>query len=144
MFDISGLFAFHDLAHSHGGSSDCGHNHGGHTTHGSHVTSPAVGADDHDHAHASSCQHTHSAACAHADVHVGVGCDEQPRRDASCNHSKNTNLSGVRASAWGLMRIACDSTTQVYLHIMADTLGSLGVAVAFASHEPLSPPALQA
>jgi len=106
--NLIGIFSFHH-GHSHGGAGH-GHAHGGSTpSTQSHGHSHASGAG-HGHSHASGANHGHShgSGASHGHSHApgqscgGAAAQAQPR---------NTNLQGV------------------FLHILADTLGSVGVII---------------
>jgi hypothetical protein len=94
----TGLFAFHDLAHSHGGSAGCDHSH-------AHVEEQAPG---HSHVHDASCAHDHGDFNSHSDGHTKVSVGEPVKKGAACNHAKNSNISGVRAVVCSSRQLECD------------------------------------
>nr|XP_039258310.1 zinc transporter 7-like isoform X1 [Styela clava] len=97
----------HGHGHSHGGHSHGGHNHGhGHDHDHGHDHSHSHGHDhDHSHAHDHSHDHGHGHGDHHGHSHGHVHHDHSPE-----------------ASQHQILH-------SVFLHIMADTLGSVGVIV---------------
>ena len=73
-----GLFAFHDLAHSHGGSTD--HHATGHD-------------EENGHAH-DAAGHQHDGDCCQLD-HGSARGAEASKKTVACNHSSNSNMAGV-------------------------------------------------
>lgn len=102
----SGLFAFHDLAHNHGGSSDCTHNHG----HGDEEEA------SHSHSHDTSCSHRDNCVPGHSDGLANANVKERMKNSPSCNHSKNTNISGVSGWCSSVMRCLMFVATGVLAH----------------------------
>ena len=109
MVNMVGIFAFHG-AHDHGHGHD--HSHGGHDDHSHH---------DHDHDHDHSHDHGHSHSHDHHHDHHTPQELETPltasaspmkgKQAASGHHHGTENMQGI------------------YLHIMADALGSLSVVL---------------
>ena len=104
--NLIGLFFFHDHhgghGHSHGGGGDHGHSHGG---------APAEACDDdshegHDHGHGGHDADDHG----HAHEHHGHSHAAPAKVEKDAGHVNHNILA-------------------IYLHILADTLGSVGVII---------------
>lgn len=111
--NLVGLVFFHDFAHGHSHGSEgggcSGHGHAaashGHGHGGASSSTPASSCSDHGHSHGDSGHgHSHGAASAAA-----VAPAPAPSAAAVAHH--NENMHGV------------------FLHVLADTLGSLGVII---------------
>ncbi|ODQ51981.1 cation efflux protein [Saitoella complicata NRRL Y-17804] len=119
--NLVGIFAFnhgHAHGHSHGGHSHGGHSHGGHSHSDSHGHGHSHNHDhSHEHSHAQD-SHSHSTTGGH-DHHHDHDChhDHAPTHNHSHaghshhGHDHNHNMQGI------------------FLHILADTMGSVGVIV---------------
>ncbi|GAB1608501.1 zinc transporter 7-B-like [Argonauta hians] len=105
LVNLVGIFAFqHGHGHAHGG--DHGHSHG-HTHSHSHGLGLEVKNDDHDdHSHSHSHSHGHNHSHNHCNSHDH---DKSPGRSSKV--SQKQIMQGV------------------FLHILADTLGSVGVII---------------
>jgi len=113
--NLVGLVFFHDFAHGHSHAGGHGHGSGGSCS-GSHAAPAAVtavGHEDHGHSHGGkecSGHHGHGASAAPADAGLAPA-HHAPQPSAAAVAHHNENMHGV------------------FLHVLADTLGSLGVIV---------------
>ncbi|KAI4244613.1 MAG: hypothetical protein LQ352_006753 [Teloschistes flavicans] len=141
----------HDHGHSHGGH-DHGHSHGGQDhghSHGSHDHSHTHGGHSHDHNHIEQAQPNHNHD--HGHDHGPVDREKLVSQDHSHKHEQVSHLapslnpspySSVPATPSKPLHShshACETTPHhhhghgnenmygIYLHIMADTLGSVAV-----------------
>ncbi|KAL8577189.1 hypothetical protein ACOMHN_047957 [Nucella lapillus] len=102
--NLVGILAFQSSlshGHSHGGLSH-GHSHGGHSHSQSHGHSHRGHSQSHGHSHGGESPHGHSQ---------GDSCQSQGHSPPQGHSHHNTNMEGV------------------FLHVVADTLGSVGVIV---------------
>jgi zinc transporter 5/7 len=143
LVNLIGVFAFAH-GHAHGGH---GHSHGGeeHTkkkkkkskhghSHGNHGHSHG----DHDHGHAHDEHHSHGHGHSHDEHHDHH--HEEEEEDHSHSHKKHKNKHSFSKSFFGKLvepfsdffhRLwhegLTDNLSGIWLHVMADTLGSVGV-----------------
>lgn len=96
-----GIFAF-SHAHTHGGMSCESHSHSDHSHPHSHSHSGGGGSHGHSHGGGSSCNH---------------------------NHGHSHSSSPSKSSSNSAMSADNDNMKGVYLHVLADTLGSVGVII---------------
>jgi zinc transporter 5/7 len=112
--NLFGMFAF-SHAHSHGGEQCGGHSGGGggHADHGHSHSNRGSSHSDHGHSHSdhghSHSDHGHSHSSKHSHAHSD--CGSAPSTELHTGTGRDENLFGV------------------YLHVLADTLGSVGVII---------------
>lgn len=112
LVNMIGIFAFqHGHGHSHGGD-DHGHSHGGH----GHSHGLGLEEDDHGHSHG---KHSHDDHGKHGHSHDDHGHSHGKKKGHG--HSHNS----AKAPQTQIMQ-------GVFLHILADTLGSVGVIISSA------------
>lgn len=101
LVNLVGIYAFqHGHGHSHGGGGSHGHSHGGSSSSSSSHGHSHGGSDSHGHSHGNGVSHGHS----HGD----------PFMDSIAANATSQNSQIMRG---------------VFLHILADTLGSVGVII---------------
>jgi len=133
--NLIGIFCFHH-GHSHGGGGDHGHSHGFGGGH-SHTESLGITADAHGHSHVSG-GHEHSHNGGHGHSHDGGhghshgGGHGHSHGGGGHGHSHGGGGHGHSHGGEGTntAKVAQAQIMQgVFLHILADTLGSVGVIV---------------
>ncbi|KAL5015989.1 hypothetical protein ScPMuIL_005578 [Solemya velum] len=121
--NLVGIFAFqHGHGHSHGGGGgDHGHGHSNDAGHGhSHDSGHGHSHDSgHGHSHNVGHGHSHDSGHGHSTKH-GQSLEEFPGDRQSHGHSHEQNT--AKTSQKQIMQ-------GVFLHILADTLGSVGVII---------------
>ena len=108
---MSGVFAFHH-GHSHGGGGS--HNHS-HSTHEEEPLSIVIANGTGDHGH----QHSHHGGAGHNHSHDG----------GSHNHSHHGGSGHNHSHGGGGEKMGSIIMQGVFLHILADALGSVGVII---------------
>lgn len=114
LVNLVGICAF-SHAHSHGGKSCSSHDHG-HSHHGHSHSEHSHGG--HGHSHSS---HMHSGH-GHSHLNGGVGMNANMRGTDS-----NSNSGASLRTARKTVNLFC--SIGVFLHVLADTLGSVGVII---------------
>ena len=111
--NLVGLTFFHDFSHGHGGGGH-GHSHGGGHGHshggGAAEEEEEACEDDHGHAHGGESEdaHGHHAHDDHGHSHGSPAAAKPSSASAALSHTNHNVMA-------------------IYLHILADTLGSVGV-----------------
>lgn len=126
LVNMVGIFAFQH-GHSHGGGEGHGHSHSVGASHGH---SHGVGMDDSDHGHSHEKKHGHSHESdshghSHDHGHSHGGGDSHGHGHGSSQGHGNddhSHITGAKAAQKQIMQ-------GVFLHILADTLGSVGVII---------------
>lgn len=126
LVNMVGIFAFQH-GHSHGGGEGHGHSHSVGASHGH---SHGVGMDDSDHGHSHEKKHGHShESDSHGHSHDhghshGGGDSHGHGHGSSHGHGidDHSHVTGAKAAQKQIMQ-------GVFLHILADTLGSVGVII---------------
>lgn len=126
LVNMVGIFAFQH-GHSHGGGEGHGHSHSLGSSHGH---SHGVGMEDSDHGHSHEKKHGHSHESdshghSHDHGHSHGGGDSHGHGHGSSHGHGNddhSHVTGAKAAQKQIMQ-------GVFLHILADTLGSVGVII---------------
>lgn len=108
LVNLVGIYAFNHggHGHSHGGGGGHGHSHGG-------------GGGSHGHSHGEKDGHSHSNNHLDMNNHQAISLDDGHGNSHAHGHSHGDDLGGSNSQ---IMR-------GVFLHILADTLGSVGVII---------------
>ena len=135
--NVIGLVFFHDHAHGGAGGGQCSHGHshggGGSSSHSGHSGHNVAGAAAHGHSHGSAarCSHSHDD---HGHDHghgngSGDSCSGHDHGDDHCDgHNDHGHHSGVSGGAPVVAVHTVNHNMEgVFLHILADALGSVGV-----------------
>lgn len=112
LVNLVGIYAFQHGGHGHGHSHGCGghsHSHGSHSNHNH--------GNSHSHNHIDLHSNSHSITLEDNHSHSGHGHDHT--HGHSHSHSHSAEISGSNSQ---IMR-------GVFLHVLADTLGSVGVII---------------
>lgn len=109
LVNLVGIYAFNHggHGHSHGGGGGHGHSHGG------------GGGGSHGHSHGEKDGHSHSNNHLDMNNHQAISLDDGHGNSHAHGHSHGDDLGGSNSQ---IMR-------GVFLHILADTLGSVGVII---------------
>eukprot|EP00808_Paulinella_micropora_P032114 g66014.t1 len=105
--NMVGLFAFHDHGHGHGDGGH-GHSHGGH---------------GHSHGHGGQHEQEDEEEADHGHAHGGHGCDHAHGSDSASDAELG------KVAAWDPHDESAENLNMrvLFLHVLADTLGSVGV-----------------
>eukprot|EP00471_Norrisiella_sphaerica_P004036 CAMPEP_0184485052 /NCGR_PEP_ID=MMETSP0113_2-20130426/6700_1 /TAXON_ID=91329 /ORGANISM="Norrisiella sphaerica, Strain BC52" /LENGTH=827 /DNA_ID=CAMNT_0026866323 /DNA_START=410 /DNA_END=2893 /DNA_ORIENTATION=+ len=114
LINLVGLAFFHEHAHGHSHSGGCGHDH---RCGGGSSKEPHKHSHSHNHSHSPSHSHGHSdekQSCSHGKHHSHH--HHNHHHQASKNRKNKSTVSSLAIRG-------------IFLHVLADTLGSLGVIV---------------
>ena len=117
--NLVGLFFFHDFSHSghghsHGGGGGHGHSHGGAAAENEHDMEQDGHGHEHGHSeHGGEDDHGHSHGDHHGHEHAAVAVSSSSSSSSSSPAPRHVN----------------HNILAIYLHILADTLGSVGVII---------------
>jgi zinc transporter 5/7 len=121
-----GLFFFHDAAHghSHGGGGGGGH---GHAHGGGSGRSSSSSSDHHGHSHGRAVSHADDDHHGHS--HGGGGSGSSCHGHGGHSEEAQGHAHGPATKPQGGGSSANENMYGVYLHVMADALGSVGVII---------------